>query len=283
MKKFFAILAFVGIVATGVAQEVTKPGIYDKNGNLIEAEVNSVVANVTLYVSVEQFTPGKYARYAQKHLGAEVTCTASTTAKLLGAQLALGKAQKVAPKAELPSEALPLPTNVMSVGLSENEQAAATAKLIFSLRQHRLELITGEAGENVFGAGLKAALDEIARMEKEYLEMFYGKTTVTEKVYTFNIALTPEKSEYAVCRFSDKKGVVEADDLSAMPIVLKVETTNRKENTETAEGATKVVLPKGAYIIPQSKCLLIGEATLLDSIEFASPIYADKVVAAVAK
>jgi hypothetical protein len=34
------------------------------------------------------------------------------------------------------------------------EQAAATAEMIFSLRKHRLDLITGEAGENVFGGGL---------------------------------------------------------------------------------------------------------------------------------
>ena len=47
--------------------------------------------------------------------------------------------------------------------------------MIFSLRRHRLDLVTGEAGENVFGGGLKAALDEISRLEQEYLALFLGK------------------------------------------------------------------------------------------------------------
>ena len=34
MKKIFAILALVGVVAVGSAQDITKPGLYDKYGKV---------------------------------------------------------------------------------------------------------------------------------------------------------------------------------------------------------------------------------------------------------
>lgn len=42
---------------------------------------------------------------------------------------------------------------------SPESMAQDAANAIFSLRRHRIDLVTGEAGENVFGAGLKAALE----------------------------------------------------------------------------------------------------------------------------
>lgn len=279
MKKIFAILALMGVVATGAAQNTIKAGLYDKHG-LVLAEVEPVMVNVTLRVVKEQFKPGKYARYAQKCLGTDATYLESSSIELVDARLALGEVEKPAVKMEAPSNVLPLPSNVMSKEYNgDEEQAAATAELIFSLRKSRLDLITGEAGENVFGAGLKAALDEIARLEKEYLEMFYGTTIITEEIHTFNIAITPDKSEYVVCRFNEDLGVVEANDLSGKPIVLKVQTEAHKEYPEVTQ-----VKPKGLFatakeyhFIPKSKCLLINETSLLDTLEFVSELYGKKI------
>ena len=281
MKKIFAILALVGAVAVGSAQNVTKPGLYDKYGKVVVAEDASVVVGVTLRSVTEHFEPGVYARYAQKYLGKRATLSEYTTIELIDGRLALGEAKKVAPKVEQAPTTLPLPLNKMSAAAQTvEEQAAATAKMIFSLRQHRLELITGETGENVFGAGLKAALDEIARLEKEYLDMFYGATTVSEEVHTFNVVLTPDKMEYVVCRFSDDAGVVAADDLSGKPLVLKVE---KLSNSDFAE----YLLPLGPkdktsetyFIVPNVKCSLVGETTLLDTLLFVSTLHAKSVTA----
>ena len=151
--------------------------------------------------------------------------------------------------------------------------------MIFSLRKHRLDLITGEAGENVFGAGLKAALEEIARMEKECLDMFYGSKTIAEQTHIFNIAIAPDKNEYLVCRFSDKAGVVEADDLSGSPIVLKVETEKHKEYPQLQPLGPKDKVSAEYTIVPQSKCSLIVGAELKGVVEFASPLYGKSVVA----
>ena len=272
MKKILALLALIGVVAAADAQNIVKAGLYDKQGVAVVTEAEPVVVNVTLRVATERFTPGVYARYAQKYLGKRATLSEYSSIELIDGRLALGSVEKVAPKIEQEPYTLPLPQNRTSATVQTNEErAAATAEMIFSLRKHRLDLITGEAGENVFGAGLKAALDEIACIEKECLDMFYGSKTAAEQTHTFNITLIPGKNEYLVCRFSDKAGVVEADDLSGKPIVLKVETEKHKEYKE-------LLLPLGPkdkvsaeyVIVPQSKCSLIIGAELKGVVEFAS-------------
>ena len=281
MKRIFAILILLGVVATGVAQNIIKAGLYDKQGVAVVTEVEPVVVNVTLRVATEHFTPGVYARYAQKYLGKRATLSEYSSIELLDGRLALGVAEKVAPTVEQEPYTLPLPLNKISATVqTTEEQAQATAEMIFSLRKHRLDLITGEAGENVFGAGLKSALEEIARIEKECLDMFYGSKSVSEQIHTFDVTILPGKNEYLVCRFSDKAGVVAVDDLSGKPIVVKVETAPHKDYSD-------LLLPLGPkdkvsaeyLIVPQSKCMLIGEAELMDSIEFASPLYGKKATA----
>ena len=280
MKKIFAILALVGIATVGVAQNI-KAGLYDKQGNAVVVEAEPIVVNVTLRVATEHFTPGVYARYAQKYLGKRATLSEYSSLELVDAKLALGQAEELAPKVEQESYTLPLPLNRTSAtAQTTEEQAAATADMIFSLRKHRLDLITGEAGENVFGAGLKAALDEIARMEKECLDMFYGSKTIAEQTHIFNIAIAPDKNEYLVCRFSDKAGVVEADDLSGSPIVLKVETEKHKEYPQLQPLGPKDKVSAEYIIVPQSKCSLIIGAELKGVVEFASPLYGAKSVVA---
>lgn len=109
--------------------------------------------------------------------------------------------------------------------------------------------------------------------------MFYGSKTVAEQTHTFNITITPDKSEYLVCRFSDKAGVVEIDDLSGKPIVVKVETEKHKEYPQLKPLGPKDKVSAEYIIVPQSKCSLVGEATLMDTLEFASPLYGKTVTA----
>ena len=280
MKKIFAILALVGIATTGVAQNIIKAGLYDNQGAAIVTEQEPIVVNVTLRVATEHFQPGVYARYAQKYLGKRATLSEYTSCELLDGKLAFGEVEKVAtPVVQEPYE-LPLPINKNSATVqTTEEQAAATAEMIFSLRKHRLDLITGEAGENVFGAGLKAALEEIARIEKECVDMFYGAKTIKEESCTFNVTIDPATTNYMVCRFSDKVGIVAADDLSGKPVVIKVETEKHKEYPQLLPLGEKDKVSAEYLIVPKSKLSLMTEATLMDTLSFASPMYGKSVVA----
>ena len=281
MKKIFAILVLVGIATVGTAQNISKAGLYNKQGEAIVVEAEPCVVNVTLSIASEHFTPGVYARYAQKYLGQRATLAEHTTVEVLSGKIGKGAVEATTTtKVEEAKASLPLPENRTSSGAqTTEEQAAATAELIFSLRKHRLDLITGEAGENVFGAGLKSALEEIARLERNYLEMFYGTTLRTEELHTFNIVIDPAQLDYTVCRISDKVGVVSIDDLSAAPVVLHLEPATPKEYDILQPLGPKDKVSEEYITIALTKCQLINEALLLDSCEMVLLPFAKSVVA----
>lgn len=109
-----------------------------------------------------------------------------------------------------------------SMERSTEDMAAAAADMIYTIRKRRMELITGEAGENVFGTGLRSALDELDRMEQEYLALFLGKQSRQQIVSEFTVIPEKGKNNTTVCRFSETAGAVPASDLSARPIVLEM-------------------------------------------------------------
>lgn len=215
-------------VASASAQTVARTGVYYAADG--EAVVNVPKSTVAVELRIEErvFTPGVYARYAQKYLGVRASLTSHVDTSVLSASVALVDSAPVSIEVPQPNddaaEASPLPANRMNGrAVSPEEQASATADMIFSLRKHRVDLITGESGENVFGAGLAAALDEIARLEKEYLEMFYGSTVVEVRTERFFVVPSRGENNYILCRYRDGAGIVPLSDLSGEAVMLHIE------------------------------------------------------------
>ena len=121
------------------------------------------------------------------------------------------------------------------------EDAARTAAAqIFSLRRHRIELVTGEAGENVFGEGLKAALEEIDRLEQSYLELFLGKRIVSTETR----------------RFSPAAGLLPDTDLSGDIVLLQIEPSGAaKSDLEAGPKETQVV---ACRVADPSTCIVVS-------------------------
>lgn len=112
--------------------------------------------------------------------------------------------------------------------------AASAANQIFALRKNRLDLVTGEAGENVFGAGLKAALQEIDRLEQEYMALFLGKQYRETFVKVYSVIPTKGENTAVVCRFSEAAGLLVDTDLSGRPIVLEMTPEQKVEKSPLA-------------------------------------------------
>lgn len=137
-----------------------------------------------------------------------------------------------------------LPVNrVSTVEKSTEQMAAEAANTIFTLRKRRFDLVTGEMGESVFGAGLEAALKEMERIEGEYLSLFIGKRYTQRVVRTFSV-LPPEKGTTIVCRFTPTKGIVPDSDLSGRPLVLEMtpETSGEDMSATESRGSKKGVV-----------------------------------------
>ena len=222
-------------VALGVnasAQQVTKMriGTYKQNGNVVIAEASSTLA-VDVVVEHEVFTPGVYARYAQKMLGTRASLVERDEYRVVDASVALMEDNSyMRCGAEMPRvgdtqvvEEQMLQIDRISSGERNTEAAAReAAEQILSLRRTRLDLITGEFGEGVFGAGLQSALEEISRLEREYLELFYGKRSITTLAERFILPVNSEQPSTVIARFSAESGIVAKDDLSGDIILVKI-------------------------------------------------------------
>lgn len=235
MRRVFRIVVALVAVALGVnasAQQVTKMriGTYKQNGNVVIAEASSTLA-VDVVVEHELFTPGIYARYAQKMLGTRASLVECDEYRVVDASVALMEDNSyMRCGAEMPRvgdtqvvEEQMLQIDRISSGERSTEAAAReAAEQILSLRRTRLDLITGEFGEGVFGAGLQSALEEISRLEREYLELFYGKRSITTLAERFILPVNSEQPSTVIARFSAESGIVAKDDLSGDIILVKI-------------------------------------------------------------
>ncbi len=169
---------------------------------------------------------------------------------------------------------------------SEEQMAAEAADMIFKLRKKRIELITAEQGEHVFGAGLSVALEEINRLETQYTELFLGKRIVHKSQKTFRIIPTENQTMVVAFRFSTEKGVVDPTDITANPVNITLsppKTTPKPQNTTTqqTQEEEKKQAKKGEKTIPNNllkiRVPVTEKATLTDGLTvFATeliPVY----------
>ena len=238
MKRLIFLCTFLMSVLGLSAQDpyMALQGIVEgANGPVLHRPHTILAVDIT--VQSQQIIAGPYARYAQKFLGVRAPLTDKHTWTILSSHLSLLSSAEVSASSVLPAPQ----THVVQHAESDDEfariqidktsslvptlEAAAeqAAKTIFSLRHHRMELITGEAGENVFGEGLKAALDEIARLEQAYLELFMGRRVLKTQTRRYVVHPVRSKKQYVVCRFNPATGLLPESDLSGDMVLLQIE------------------------------------------------------------
>ena len=178
-------LLFAGMTAAAQNQDMARLGTYMSNGEFVVGTAETVLA-ADITVRCEKIVCGPYARYAQKFLGLRAPLTDKTVYTVADAAIALMPGERYVTAGELPASTCRvesyeaqgadfarLQTDRLDMTETDLQTAARNAAAaIFSLRKHRLDLISGEAGENVFGAGLPVALERLDRLEQEYLELF---------------------------------------------------------------------------------------------------------------
>lgn len=107
---------------------------------------------------------------------------------------------------------------------SKIDKAKEAAEVILNIRERRLLLLLGEEELFPVGEAMQSIVDELARIEKEYLSLFIGKTLRTEQVYHFEY--TPNKQDielpYVLFRFADDKGIVDENNFKGRPFVVDI-------------------------------------------------------------
>ena len=112
----------------------------------------------------------------------------------------------------------------MVVEKSPEKRAAETADMILKLREKRLQIVTGDTDATYSGEAMGAAIDELTRLEKEYLTLFIGYSESQTQVKRFEIVpdVKRESQMYIAFRLSDTAGLVSADHMSGRPVVMEI-------------------------------------------------------------
>lgn len=281
MRRVFTILCAVLLSASVcdvAAQSVYKRvGAYYEDGSMVVADAQTTFV-IDLRVECERVIVGPYARYAQKYLGKRASLVDRVTYDIIGADIALVDKRDYSPSEVEPRSLVVsnhlgdetsfgvLPISQLSGGEEQMDSAAAAAaEQLFALRRARLDLITGEYGDGVYGGGLESALREIEHMEQEILSLFYGKRSVetfTERIY---LPLESEQTAMLVARFSDSEGVVAIDDLTGELIMLTIEPSEMEYPTGNEKGRIAYRYANNSRVV-----LTLGQDKLFNSI---LPIY----------
>ena len=284
MKRIISFMS-LAVLACGAATAQNTPykavvGTYvDASGALAVSDPSTSVA-VDLIVEKEQTVVGPYARYAQKFLNMRGSLVDKTVYSLKGVKLAVTGGEDViadaVPAAEVTETsymgsesefAKVLPDRMSATAVSEEEAAANAAQAIFSIRKHRMDLITGEAGENVFGAGLKDALAALDAAEQEYLELFFGKRVVTTSVERVVVPMVEGVQSYAVARISSSAGVVAADAKDGDAVTLEVAPSGRARLSSIVEADPKSKTAVKVRVADPSTCTVkVGDKVLTSAV-----------------
>ncbi len=288
IQLLLAVLALCGGTAAAQNPYIAVQGVQEQNGDVVVTQAKSTLA-VDVTVEKDVTVCGPYARYAQKYLGVRAPLTDKSSYSIKGASVALltdndfltaGDAvqstQVVVPyntRTEF-YKLQPDRTDMMILSLEDASREAAAA--IFSLRKHRIDLVTGEAGENVFGAGLDAALKEIDAMEQRYLELFLGKRVVTTVTERYIVSPRSDKSQYILCRFSEKDGVLPETDLSGDVVFLQIKPSDTVTSS-LQEASAKESSTIDVRLANESTCTLLCNGreitkTVLPLFEFGRTI-----------
>ena len=157
--------------------------------------------------------------------------------------------------------------------LSTDQLAERAAMRLMELREGKILILTGES--NVFPQN-EAALNELNRLEKEYIELFAGKSWKENRTLTFQLVPKKEMSGNPVelFRFSEETGPLTGKQSGGVPVNVElIPEQKTKEltvvNKKVVEGSDEAVqeFDKLFYRVPDVVNVRVsyGSETLYNS------------------
>ena len=114
------------------------------------------------------------------------------------------------------------------------QKAEEAANFLIKLKKRRFKLVGGQYDYMPEGESMGSALNELSRIEEEYLSLFIGKRIVTEtnRVYHYAPVSGKDSERVVLFRFAPDKGYVDARETSGIPVMLEIEAMNKTKELE---------------------------------------------------
>lgn len=145
---------------------------------------------------------------------------------------------------------------------STAKMAELVAKEIYNIRESKNSLTRGQADYMPKdGEALKLMLENLEQQEKAMAEMFSGVTTREEKTFTFRMVPTENIKDKVVFRFSNKLGILDAENLAGAPIYLSVNSQDALPTAEEKALRAKKKVEGVIYNIPGKAMVTVASPT----------------------
>ncbi len=106
---------------------------------------------------------------------------------------------------------------------STSKMAELVATEIFDIRESRNLIMKGQVETMPKdGASLKIVFDELDKHENALMQLFTGYEETKSELNTYIIIPTEDMDKHILFRFSEKLGIVDADDLAGTPYYLSI-------------------------------------------------------------
>lgn len=283
MKKIFTILlaaVFVSLACDASAQQVVKQriGTYKESGNVVVSEATTTLV-VDLTVECEEFEAGVYARYAQKYFGKRASLVSRMSYALVGGDVAVLDAPSYyAAPANIETESVVTTGDKVMVDrlaadeLTQEEAAKRAAERIFELRAARQDILLGEYGDGVYGAGLEAALREIERLENEYLKLFYGTRTITTTTHRYIMPVSADMPNNVIARFNSEEGLLAKDNVAGDIVMVSVTPSEMSYPASNPKGTVAYRYANNATVVVSYAQEVLARR-VLPIFEFGETVY----------
>lgn len=133
---------------------------------------------------------------------------------------------------------------------SPEKKAQEAAAMILSLRESRINIITGNTDATFSGDALRAAVEEIGRLEDEYMRLFTGYVSTSVQSVSFDVVPKsgPEKELTIAFRVSDTQGLLPSDDISGRAVVMEITPEDAEDfYSEQVVEEAGTVKPRAKY------------------------------------
>lgn len=163
-------------------------------------------------------------------------------------------------------------TQSVTVEKSLERKAQEVADMIFKIRDNRYKILVGDTDATYSGEAMKATMDELDKLEKDYTALFLGYSEFNTHAAVFEVIPKADNARqmYVAFRVSDTEGLVGPDNMSGKPYYLQLNV----ESVATPAAAKNGQKPKYQifYRIPA-----ICKATLTDGVnsilQIRVPVY----------
>ena len=266
-RKLLLISAFIFAISAFAQQQIIISGQ--------SSIFTSTALKVDIDVKKEVIVSGPYARYAQQYLGTVVPLSDRTEYSIVSANISAVdvvdnyKGSNFSPTVDFVDK---YSLGTLSVNKNSSSEkslqamASEAAQAIFSIRRKKMELIIGETQE-VYGAGIEAAIREMNKLEQEYVDLFMGTKYVSYSQHTFGVVPTSDNKSYVLTRFSDGKGVLDILSSDGSHVVLTL-TPENGINVRTNVDKRASYSLNSAVVVPEwvSATLMYDKKTITTSI-----------------